>query len=163
MAVQTPVVLLFTWTIYRRVAPSSTQFGWSTPVQAGRLTMAEFRASTNCLTGGLLFHSQIAPNVFSSGSSFRFLVSQYVNFFSPFTLLHTCWTAAIVSSHPVSERSGMNLLTTLVKKGPSFYFTTVIAFCQYSKGLLALLSQQWWGLHHTQLRAVSFLNKCSCW
>jgi hypothetical protein len=92
----------------RRVAPSSSQSGLRRLLQGRPLMMAVLRASTNFPTDGLLLDpqsKQIAPNVFCSPFWFRFQVSSYLNFSSSFTLLHTCWTAAIVINHPVCDES----------------------------------------------------------
>jgi len=93
----------------RRVAPSSSLFGLRRLLQTRPLMMTVLRASANCPTDGLLLDpqcKQIAPNVFCSASWFMFQVSSYLNFSSSFTLLHTCWTAAIVINHPVCEGQG---------------------------------------------------------
>ena len=59
----------------RRVAPSSLQFGSSSPLYARPLMMTDFRASTNRPTNTLLLDPQckwIAPNVFSRAPWFTF-------------------------------------------------------------------------------------------
>jgi len=95
------------------------------------------------------------PNMFSNGSWFRVSVSRYLNFFSSFTHLHTCWTATIVISYPVCEGGGQICSHFLSQNVQHFILLT--AFCQCSLPFLILLGQQcriltWWGLRVTPMK-----------
>ena len=141
---ETTDVLIHECRLSRRVAPSSSsQFGLRRPLQARPLMMTVLRATKNCPKDGLLLDpqcKQIAPNVFSSASWFMFQVSRHLNFPSSFTLLQTCWTAAIVINHPVCAGAGWICSYSLLR---NFQFCILLAaFCQCSKSLLVLLSWQ---------------------
>jgi hypothetical protein len=114
-----------------RVASSSSLFGLRGLLTARPLMMTVLRTSINCPTGRLLLDllcKQIASNVFSSTSWFRFQVSSYLNF--SFTLLHTCWTAAIVINHPDCEGGGWICSHSLLRKVQLFIL--LATFCQCS-------------------------------
>jgi hypothetical protein len=93
----------------RNSVSSSSQLVFLRYLKPWPLMMLVFRASTNCPTVGLLLEPQckwITPNVFSRESWLRFRVSSYLKPDS-FSILHTCWTAPILTSHPFCDGGGL--------------------------------------------------------
>ena len=115
--------------LFRRVAPSSSQFGLRRLLQARPLMMTVLRATTNCPTDELLLDPTVQTNSTKCVLQCILIYVSGLKAFELFLFIHS-------SPHMLNNsycnkpsslwRSGMNLFILLVKKGPALYLTSII-------------------------------------